>query len=66
MLTKLGLRMRLSTEGDVADFVNIGVYNLKLHHANVGHPAVNLLDLPKESYETAEWAALTMPEDHHL
>ncbi|CAK0863333.1 unnamed protein product, partial [Prorocentrum cordatum] len=66
MLTKLGLSMRLSTEGDVADFVNIGVYNLKLHHTKVGHPAVNLLDLPNESYETAEWAALTMPEDHHL
>ncbi|CAK0817420.1 unnamed protein product [Prorocentrum cordatum] len=66
MLTKLGLSMRLSTEGDVADFVNIGVYNLKLHHTKVGHPAVNLLDLPNESYETAEWAALTTPEDHHL
>ncbi|CAK0901419.1 unnamed protein product, partial [Prorocentrum cordatum] len=66
MLTKLGLSMRLSTEGDVADFVNIGVYNLKLHHTKVGHPAVNLLDLPNESYETADWAALTMPEDHHL
>ncbi|CAK0810251.1 unnamed protein product, partial [Prorocentrum cordatum] len=66
MLTKLGLSMRLSTEGDVADFVNIGVYNLKLHYTKVGHPAVNLLDLPDESYETAEWAALTMPEDHHL
>ncbi|CAK0850569.1 unnamed protein product, partial [Prorocentrum cordatum] len=66
MLTKLGLSTRLSTEGDVADFVNIGVYNLKLHHTKVGHPAVNLLDLPNESYETAEWAAPTMPEDHHL
>ncbi|CAK0814360.1 unnamed protein product, partial [Prorocentrum cordatum] len=66
MLTKLGLSMRLSTEGDVADFANIGVYNLKLHHTKVGHPAVNLLDLPNESYETADWAALTVPEDHHL
>ncbi|CAK0870870.1 unnamed protein product [Prorocentrum cordatum] len=49
MLTKLGLSTRLSAEGDVADFANIGVYNLKLHHTKM-----------------AEWAALTMPEDHHL
>ncbi|CAK0854593.1 unnamed protein product [Prorocentrum cordatum] len=66
MITKLGLSTRLSAEGDVADFANIGVYNLKLHHTKVGHPAVNLHDLPNESYETADWAALTVPEDHHL
>ncbi|CAK0887813.1 unnamed protein product [Prorocentrum cordatum] len=57
---------RRGLQGDVADFVNIGVYNLKLHHTKVGHPAVNLLDLPNENYETADWAALTTPEDHNL